>query len=421
MVTSAGQVVSRPVVRGTPLDPDDFLEQIAFVLDETTQSLPSAPAGVAISCFWHGLLFLDDQNEPLGPITTWQDTSGTETAQSLLADMDAAAYHSSTGCFIHPSYPMVRIAKAATSFSRHQIARMIGPAEWLMLNLFGADATSSSIASATGLTSLDGCAYLEDVLEIAAVSEKELPVISEDPMAGLLSPWADRWPELETIPWFPAVGDGGAAAVGSGCLLPSRAALTVGTSAAVRVIVNDPPEPPDGLFVYAIPGNRFVVGGAASNAGNVLRWARDVFKLPDDGVAAALAHPPQPGLKVESFLAGERSPKWPPFAEGKIEGIRLNTSALDILRGLIDSTSESIKGLVETIDSWSPRELSLVGSGGVVESEDEWLTHICTLIGRPIHAAPNTDASIAGAAILAWERLGTPPPTWPLGEPLCEG
>ncbi|MCA1839810.1 MAG: hypothetical protein LC723_05700, partial [Actinobacteria bacterium] len=352
MVDRAGSLVGEPVIRSTTFDPEDLIQEVGFTIDELIGRHAEPPVAVATSCFWHGLLFIDDDGAPLGPITSWQDTASADAAALLGETLDPADFHARTGCFIHPSYPMVRAAKAATSFTRHKIARMIGPAEWVMLNLFGADATSPSMASATGFTELGGESYLDEALEAAGVSVKELPAINTEPLAGLLKDWADRWPELETIPWLLAVGDGACAAVGSGCLDGTHAALTIGTSSAVRVIVEEKPVPPQGLFAYSMPTTRYLVGGAASNAGNVLAWARNVFKLPHDAVASALRKAPEPGLEVSSFLAGERAPDWPLVSEGSIEGIRLTTTSTDILRGLIDSVSGSIVSLVRSIDAW---------------------------------------------------------------------
>ena len=62
------------------------------------------------------------------------------------------------------------------------------------------------------------------------------PLVDRDaPLRGLLPEYGRRWPRFADVPWFPALGDGAAANVGSGCLGPSRVALTVGTSGALRL------------------------------------------------------------------------------------------------------------------------------------------------------------------------------------------
>ena len=71
-----------------------------------------------------------------------------------------------------------------------------------------------------------------------------------------------------------------------------------------------------------------LIGGAASEGGNVYQWVMEDL-LKDDGTLEAQlsgcaldCH----GLTVLPLLAGERSPGWQPDASGTIHGIRRNTS-----------------------------------------------------------------------------------------------
>ena len=61
---------------------------------------------------------------------------------------------------------------------------------------------------------------------------------------------------------FPAIGDGAAANIGSGCGSPERVALTVGTTGAMRVVL--PPglaSVPAGLWLYWVDKQRSLLGG----------------------------------------------------------------------------------------------------------------------------------------------------------------
>ena len=76
--------------------------------------------------------------------------------------------------------------------------------------------------------------------------------------------------------WFPALGDGACANVGSGAIGSSRIALTVGppppcgSSCPSRQTRSW--EVPRGLWAYRLDRRRAVLGGALSNGGNLLRW-----------------------------------------------------------------------------------------------------------------------------------------------------
>jgi gluconokinase len=77
---------------------------------------------------------------------------------------------------------------------------------------------------------------------------------------ALAPAWAARWPELAHARLLLPVGDGACANVGTGCVDATKLACTVGTSAAVRVVLPVPPPlplgPPLGLWCYRIDCKR---------------------------------------------------------------------------------------------------------------------------------------------------------------------
>src|SRR6185436_17883458 len=145
---------------------------------------------------------------------------------------------------------------------------------------------------------------------------------------------AGRWPALARTPWFPALGDGACSNVGAGCTGPVRAALLVGNSGALRVVVPDRPmAPPAGLWCYRVDRRRRVLGGSLSNGGSVYAWLRETLALgdPDRIEAEVAALPPDGhGLTLLPFLAGERSPGWVAQARAAISGLSLATRPIEI-------------------------------------------------------------------------------------------
>src|SRR4029453_7646483 len=92
-------------------------------------------------------------------------------------------------------------------------------------------------------------------LDAVGIEPARLPPVGDDPVGG----------------WYPALGDGACSNLGSGCPPPDRAALTVGTSAAIRVVATDAAPPPAGLFRYRVDGERALVGGSLSSGGQPLQ------------------------------------------------------------------------------------------------------------------------------------------------------
>ena len=110
------------------------------------------------------------------------------------------------------------------------------------------------MASATGLFDQRALAWDPETLAAAGIDERQLFPLCDrgDGRRGLRAPWARRWPALAGATWFPALGDGATSTVGSDCLDPTRIALNVGTSAAMRFVAEEPLAAPRGLWSYRV-------------------------------------------------------------------------------------------------------------------------------------------------------------------------
>src|SRR5439155_1099578 len=209
---------------------------------------------------------------------------------------------------------------------------------------------------------------------------------------------------LRGADWFPAVGDGAASNVGSDCTDPSRIALNVGTSAALRVVTTAPLEPPRGLWRYRLDRRRALLGGATSEGGNVYAWCRQMLKLPsDDEVEAALAALPAAGhgLTVLPHWAGERAPGWRGDRLGVIVGLRLDTTALEITRAALEAVALRLALVYDLLAPCAGPAHTIVASGGALARSRVWTQIIADALGQPIRWSPESEATSRGAALLA--------------------
>ena len=77
-------------------------------------------------------------------------------------------------------------------------------------------------------------------------------------------------------PFFLGGSDGGLANIGVGAIGPGEMAVTIGTSAAVRMMTNAPLTDEQGrTFCYNVAEASYIIGGATNNGGIVLQWMRD--------------------------------------------------------------------------------------------------------------------------------------------------
>ena len=117
--------------------------------------------------------------------------------------------------------------------------------------------------------------------------------------------YSQKWPELfyGTTRLYLGEGDGACANIGSKCTHPTRMAMTIGTSAAVRLVLplpiitirtknNDDDDDdddndtssaslklPPGLFCYRINSQQVLMGGALTDGGSIIEWMQNISNL----------------------------------------------------------------------------------------------------------------------------------------------
>ncbi len=281
--------------------------------------------------------------------------------------------------------------------------------------LFAAGGTSHSVASWSGLLDRQRLDWDADLLAALGLTPDRLPCLTSfaSPRQGLIPAIAERWPALAAVPWFPLIGDGAAANIGSGCASPGRVALTMGTSTALRAVTDqDFAHLPAGLWSYRVDERRSLPGGALTEGGNVYAWLRETLELAEpEQVEAALAGnaPDGHGLTVLPFLAGERAPGWAGHARATIHGVSLATRPVDIVRASLEAVAYRIALVYDDLRSLLPGEPQIVVSGGALASSPAWLQIVADALGRPLTHSAVPEASARGAALLALEALGALP------------
>ncbi len=439
-------------------------EELVAVAEETASAARAHAGGeveaTAISCFWHSLVALDAHRRPLTPVLTWRHL---DTTAELPVDPEAV--HARTGCPLHPSFWPLKIAGlqaqglrptyyasfpdlltgGRTSVSMASGTGLLGldgrwdeelldvlglrkrqlpeltaelpvdpeavhartgcplhPSFWPLKiaglraqglrptyyasfpDLLTGGRTSVSMASGTGLLGLDG-RWDEVLLVVLGLRERQLPELTDELV----------------------VGDGAAANVGCGALGRSRAALTIGTSGAVRT-VHATSDPRPGLFLYRLDETRMCEGGSISDGGNLLAWLR---RLVGEVPTAGLAHEPPSGLDFLPLLGGERSPGWDASRRGVVSGLSFETTPRQLVLAALEGVAHRFGAILERM----PEVTELVGGGGALRHHPDWAQILADVLERPVALSAVEEPSARGAAVVALERLGATPDPAPLG------
>ncbi|MFD2078809.1 gluconokinase [Actinopolymorpha cephalotaxi] len=391
------------------LDPDGYLADLVSCLDElhTAGALDGVEL-VATSSQWHSVLAVGPDGTPVSAVLSWLDTRARPRPDRLPADPEA--FHARTGAWVHPLYWTTKVP-----FLRERLhdrfggrpLRFLGLPDYLRGVLLGTDATSVSMASGTGLLDVLAMTWDPEALALAEVTPAELPVVDDTP-ARLTTAWQDRWPALAGARWAPALGDGAASNLGSGCTDAGTVGVTVGTSAALRVVHGpDVPPPPATVWRYRVDADRLVSGIAFSGGGVLRAWVVRLLRLGAD--AEPTLAPGTSGLVCLPMHAGSRPPGTIPPGSGVVAGLSLETSPEELLAGTLEGVALESARALDTLEGSFGAELDVVLGGGAVHASPWWSRVFAATFDRPLRLAEDPEVGARGAAALAL-GIDLPPP-----------
>ena len=420
-------------------DADLLVEEAAKAVDAVMEYVGSQAieiVAVATAAFWHSVMGMSADGSAATPVYGWGDTRAAATAHVLRDEVDEAELHRETGCFIHPSYPLVKLVwlrrQDPGAFARSDA--WVSFPEYLEHRLFRVRRCSTSMGSGSGLMDVHRLTWHEEALATAGISAAHLsPLVDADePISGLRPAYAERWPALALVPWYPPLGDGACANAGSGAVGPERTGMTVGTSAAVRALWGPagPVAVPEDLWCYRLDRRRWVAGGALSNGGNAAAYLRRTLRLSELEEAETLvarmeadAH----GLTILPFLRGERGPGWLQEQTATVVGLTESTSPEELLRAWMEAVAYRVVRVANRLEEIVGSTREIRASGGALHASPTWTRILADSLDRPVWLAVEGEDTSRGAALVALENLGlipdlsmVDPPEAKLFEPRAE-
>jgi gluconokinase len=409
-------------------DPDEIAAAVRVAVAAAARAARDGGcevAGLAFSSVLHSLMGVDDSGRPLTPLLIWADERASEQARALRADADAdaVALQRRTGTPVHPMSPLVKLRWFAEREPdlAGRVDRWIGIKEYVVAGLTGTTAVDHGVASATGLFDLAGERWDEQALELAGIAAGALSEPAATSTTLELAGEAARELELpEGLPVVLGSGDGPLANLGLGAIRPGAVACSIGTSGALRVVVDAPRVDERGrAFCYVLGSGRYAVGGAVNNGGVVLDWAADAL-APDVAAAAAeqerssaeallelaaQAPPGSGGLLFLPYLLGERAPHWQGRPRGVYLGLTREHRREHLLRATIEGVSLQLAVVLRSLVEAGVEIREVRATGGFSRSP-LWRGVLAAALGHPIGFAESPEASALGAALLGMEALG---------------
>lgn len=408
----------RPAAGREEQDPEAIMTAVAAALAECVSGVAGATiTAVSISAAMHGLIGLDADSRPITPLITWADARARDEARALRAC--APELHAITGVPLHPMTPLCKLMW----FARHEpdtlarARRLVGLKDFVLTRLTGTVVTELSSASGTGLLEMATRAWSPMAVQLAGISLEQLPEI-RSPTAQLpLASDAARHTGLPAgTPVVLGAADGPLGNLGTGAISDGLAGLSVGTSGAVRLAVDEPRVDAGGtLFCYALIESLWVVGSAISNGGAVVRWAErslvpDAYAAREGGLDAAVLElagtvpAGSEGLVMLPYLLAERGPLWDPDLPGAYLGLRVGHTRAHMVRAAIEGVCAQMRSIVDRLDEVASVH-SVRATGGVFRSA-LWAQVMAAMLARPLQIVGEAEGTALGAAALGLFALG---------------
>lgn len=321
---------------------------------------------IGVCGFMHTLVPIDGNGIPLCPPLLWPDQRCAEDARALSEAAEVFVRTNGQPPTTMSSVPRLRWLGRHHPEVLERARTYLLPKDFLRFRLTGERATDARDAGGTGLLDRRNGDWSDELLNLAGVPRSAFPPIRRsDEIAGEVT--AAVAAETGLIAGTPVVvgsGDWFSTIVGSGCCLPERVCLYLGTAGIA------------GAFVS--PAERTCLGrtsyfGSVTSTGSALRWVRTLFADPNDPAQldyariCAEAEDSEPGARGLVFLPhllGERGGGIRPLARGTLHGLTLAHRRGDVFRAILEGTAFWLQATTEPrLSATEVGDLLLLGGG----------------------------------------------------------
>jgi gluconokinase len=293
---------------------------------------------------------------------------------------------------------------------------------FVLCRLTGELLEDQATVSGSGLLNANTLDWDDGALSLSGISRDQVaPVVSPTyVIRGIRREISARTGLLPSTRIVVGSSDAAMSSLGSGTINSDQMTVMIGTSGAVRRLIDHPAfDSQQRTFCYYLGNRIWFAGGAINNGGLMLRWFRDNLgerakqEAIEKGKSAyavlseysAKAPPGADGLLFLPFLAGERSPHWNGNMRGVLLGLSLHHGQAHIIRALMEGVCYRILSVSKPLDELFgvPKEVRVTGG---FSRSPLWLQILSNVLGRDLLVLENPEGSVLGAAAFAYHTLG---------------
>ena len=393
-------------------EPEEVLQAFYKVMEAVLEPVGEKAAEVELLSFssaMHSLILVGENGQLLTRSIIWSDNRSVNEVEEFKLNEDWMRHYKNTGTPIHSMSPFFKLMWFRKNTNLLEKAhKIIGIKEYILHHLAGEYLTDYSIASATGMFNIHTLSWDENARMYLGISEEQLPCLKDvtEKVSIINRAFLEGLGLPSNLSFMMGASDGCLANIGSRALHKGETTLTIGTSGAVRMTVDSPVLDEEGrTFCYYLMKDKWVIGGAVNNGGNVLEWLGQILNENGDRIYRGLDERVKDisqgsdGLLFIPYLYGERAPHW----DGRLHASFIGMSAFHgknhFIRSVIEGIVYNLREVWEVLSALSGKSTMIMASGGFLHSE-AWTSILSDVFGQDIEIADSVDSSCLGAVLL---------------------
>ncbi|WP_340569185.1 xylulokinase [Stenotrophomonas sp. G106K1] len=395
--------------------PDDWVAALQGCFAAIDPALRSRIAALAVSGQQHGFVPVDAAGKVLAPAKLWCDTS---TAAECVQIMDAVGGAARTielaGNPVLAGYTASKLpwTKTHRPDAYARLATILLPHDYLNFVLTGQRFCEYGDASGTGWLNVRTRTWSDELLH-ATDPQRDLAgclprIAAPDEVFDIAPEAAVALGLPPTVKVAVGGGDNMMAAIGTGCVVPGRLVMSLGTSGTLFAFSDTPVVDPDGAWAaFCSSTGGWLPLICTMNCTVVTGQVADAFGFSSrDGDGHLHATPPgADGLVMLPFLNGERTPDLPQ-GKGVLAGLdTTNMTPAHIYRAAMEGATYALKYGYDAFVRAGMQFDRIVLTGGGSNS-GQWRQLVADVFGLPVDVPTQSEGAAFGAALQALWAVG---------------
>jgi gluconokinase len=385
--------------------PNEVLDSVLACIEEITRN--TKPEFISFSAAMQSILLINEDGVPISDALLWADNRAISIASELKKSDFGNVIYRKTGIPIHPFSPMTKLAwlKENEPDLFHAAFKFISLKEYIWHQLTGEYVIDSSMASGTGILNIHTLQWEETILDYLTIKEKQL--------SKIVTPTHQCKGIKDNFLYIIGGGDGALANLGTGAMEKNRMALSIGTSGAVRIPIDQPYIDSEmRTQCYHVIDNQYLKLGAVNNGAIILQWLKESLLQTNESyetlLEQATAIPAgSDDLLFVPYLLGERAPIWDAAAQGTLLGITITHHKAHFIRATLEGILFGLFSVVEILlpDPKIRKETTVMVSGGFGKSE-LWLQMVADIFQMKVVVPETIEGAAWGAVLIGFKAIG---------------